>query len=493
MFADAECPSIAITHDDKEAKMESAAQTRRLKVKEASTEPRLVEDVASQTLPVEFEEVKSELPLSLLQRMVKELGTADPLEGFEPLRAETELRKYSLETQGQITALDWNSTGRTLVVAYGQHHWCEDPGKLCFWNFHEHHFVEHATCLTAVACHPSKPALTAAGSLCGEVLLFQEHELVAASDINEWTHCNAICGLEWHDDELYSLDQDGKLLVWSSDFEVHQDILGPQPHQPLPLRGVFLKDATCFALSQCILAGTSKGHVLKFTMQEKKIKTSLEWDRAALSFARYSAGRHKLIKHVENFTSKKRVTLEDIFESKPRPNYLYPEASCTSFKKHKCPVACIAASPFHRNLFVSVGIDGIAHVYSAVHLVQILKVPNTKDTFDLRASPHLVLCATDFSNARPLVFATAGDDGLVRVYDLSDLSPTELAIPLGDDHITQARIFALKFNPKQRDFLACATAAGHIHVWQLPWHLANPRPNERAKLDAFIEAHFFDD
>ena len=81
------------------------------------------------------------------------------------------------------TALAWHSCGHALTVAYGVPHspgFCAAPGLLCQWS-HSRDAVTpsqpqlrlHTDCaLSAVACHPQRPAVIAAGTANGGVLVW---------------------------------------------------------------------------------------------------------------------------------------------------------------------------------------------------------------------------------------------------------------------------------------------------------------------------------
>ena len=58
--------------------------------------------------------------------------------------------------------------------------WCDSPGALCVWNLRRadvdpgrpHVVMETSSCLQCVAFHPTKPNVVAAGSLDGEVMVW---------------------------------------------------------------------------------------------------------------------------------------------------------------------------------------------------------------------------------------------------------------------------------------------------------------------------------
>ena len=147
----------------------------------------------------------------------------------------------------------------------------------------------------------------------------------------------------------------------------------------------------------------------------------------------------------------------------------------------------ISMSPFHRRVLLSVGVDGYAKLWSTMQRRALMTMRDT-------SCIHLAdgLYASGWSKARPLVFAVAGDGGVVRIHDLGNRRPmlpaVELKAPMpASANDTDRRILALQFNHKQRNFLATGNAAGHVHVWRLSWGLSNQSSHEHEKLQSCIE------
>eukprot|EP00953_Heterococcus_sp_UTEX-ZZ885_P021528 12003-Heterococcus_DN1.PRE.1 len=119
--------------------------------------------------------------------------------------------------QLQCTGVAWNATGSTLAVSYGRldiSGWCDTPGALACWNVFRRQLssnsdttttaaaataaapdvlLEHSSCLMCVACHPERPAVIAAGSFNGEVLVWDtaasdDDMLLGASRIDDYCH-----------------------------------------------------------------------------------------------------------------------------------------------------------------------------------------------------------------------------------------------------------------------------------------------------------------
>lgn len=74
----------------------------------------------------------------------------------------------------QVTSLTWSANGSSIFVGYGStshEGLCMHKGAVCSWNIERYKInptkpdmtVETSTCVTAVACHPEKAGIVAAG------------------------------------------------------------------------------------------------------------------------------------------------------------------------------------------------------------------------------------------------------------------------------------------------------------------------------------------
>ncbi|CAK4686374.1 unnamed protein product [Aphanomyces euteiches] len=102
----------------------------------------------------------------------------------------------------QCTGVSWNATGSVLAVSYGRFDhsgWCNYRSALCLWNIFSSDFnaskpnmvLETSSGLMCVAHHPTNPAMVAAGSFNGELLVWNtalEESLVATSGIGDYFH-----------------------------------------------------------------------------------------------------------------------------------------------------------------------------------------------------------------------------------------------------------------------------------------------------------------
>lgn len=81
------------------------------------------------------------------------------------------------------------------------------------------------------------------------------------------------------------------------------------------------------------------------------------------------------------------------------------------------PVACVAASPFHRHLFATAGRDGVTRIYTAMHSAPILAFEHARGSFT-GAGNVVHASALSWSATSPCVLAAGLTDGRVLVFDL---------------------------------------------------------------------------
>jgi len=81
------------------------------------------------------------------------------------------------------TGVSWNATGNSIASSFGRTDmagWCDLPGAVCVWSVFGAAFdranpdvvLDHPSCLNCVRWHPERPAIVAAGSFNGEVVVW---------------------------------------------------------------------------------------------------------------------------------------------------------------------------------------------------------------------------------------------------------------------------------------------------------------------------------
>ena len=145
----------------------------------------------------------------------------------------------------------------------------------------------------------------------------------------------------------------------------------------------------------------------------------------------------------------------------------------------------ISMSPFHRRVFLSVGVDGYAKLWSTMQRRALMTMRDTScihlaDGLYASVGPRHVLLSLRLRVMEVwCVFTTWATGG--QCSQLSNLK--HHASTVND---TDRRILALQFNLR-RNFLATGNAAGHVHVWRLSWGLSNQSSHEHEKLQSCIE------
>ncbi|KAF7644532.1 hypothetical protein LDENG_00220510, partial [Lucifuga dentata] len=142
-----------------------------------------------------------------------------------------------------------------------------------------------------------------------------------------------------------------------------------------------------------------------------------------------------------------------------------------SFRPHRGPVHSIHCSPFHRNLFLSAGTDGLVHLHSLLQTGPLLSV---------RVSDSYVF-QVQWSPSRPLLFAAATGQGEVQIFNLScrSLRPVATIDQGGSGQASTC----LAFNCQNPGLLAVGKRDGTLSIWQLSADLTEQRPREISQLE----------
>ncbi|GAA6074571.1 WD repeat-containing protein 34, partial [Tachysurus ichikawai] len=144
-----------------------------------------------------------------------------------------------------------------------------------------------------------------------------------------------------------------------------------------------------------------------------------------------------------------------------------------SFTPRAGPIQSLHFSPFHRNLFVSVGTDGLAHVHSVLQPAPLLS---------LRVSDSYVF-GVRWSPVRPLVFVAVTGQGVLQVFDLGQKCLRPVAT-IEQDTGGQCAL-CVEFN--QQQLLAVGNADGTVNIWQLSAEFTDQRPRESAILQQLAD------
>ncbi|RVE65551.1 hypothetical protein OJAV_G00117630 [Oryzias javanicus] len=366
-----------------------------------------------------------------------------------------------------VTSVSWSCTGSVVACAYGRTDdgdWSTERSCVCLWNLDQRGLqsnqpdliVDAPSAVTALCCHPTHPALIAGGLYNGEVVVWNTSQtqdpVWAQTGMSSDSHREPVYQVAWvplqkkGDFGVLSACSGGRVLLWLVDSFRTRLVLSDGyalakqqiPHSSsvgLKGRGSNTVGVTSLALSpwdsDTFLVGSEGGLQLKCSFSSR------------MPAAMPSEGLSVALKAPAVF----------------------------AFRPHSGPVYSLHCSPFHRNLFVSAGTDGLAHVHSLLQAEPLLS---------LRVSDSYVFQA-QWSPTRPLVFAAASGQGDVQIFDLGrrSLRPAATIQEGGAAHAATC----LAFNRHRPRVLAVGKTNGTVSVWQLSADLVEQNPRECSRLE----------
>ncbi|XP_072518033.1 cytoplasmic dynein 2 intermediate chain 2 [Salminus brasiliensis] len=467
------------------AQESKSCQTKPVRTAEAEAQVRSVQDSGAQTDP---QEQFSQLQLSsdppgledflhrvedmVIRELVKN-AKSHAFDGFEVNWVDQHQAVTCLYSLGhpdaqqrglQVTGVSWNCTGSVIACAYGRvdhGDWSTERSCVCTWNLDRSKLnpkqpdmvIDTATPVMSVSFHPLRPSLIAGGLYSGEVIVWDttrtQDPVLAQTGMSQDTHREPVYEVKWvpgaRRGELAVLSacSGGRILLWSIDGAegkltlasgyalVRQQI--PQSSSASKSRGGTNIGVTSLTLSpwdiDTFLVGSEGGMVLKCAFSSRTV--------AAVPPDGESVTLHAPAQF--------------------------------SFSARGGPIHSLHFSPFHRNLFVSVGTDGLAQVHSILQPRPLLALRVSDSyAFGVRWSP-----------VRPLVFAAVTGQGLVQVFDLGrrSLRPATTI----DQNTGGQPAYCLEFNPQQ--LLAVGNADGTVNIWQLSAELTEQSPRETTVLE----------
>ncbi|KAI8919937.1 WD40-repeat-containing domain protein [Powellomyces hirtus] len=375
---------------------------------------------------------------------------------FPPVREETDML---------VTDLSWNKNGSTVGVAYGRFDhdsWCNHKGAVCTWSLAGRGVgdipawtVETESCVMSIAFHPENPSLIAGGGFNGQIFVAQTKDpkndpIVAISKMSDMTHQEPVAKVEWvpaSKPGLYhivSIGNDGKVLTWDLANDLAEPIFGSQLFMGAIPRHLRPSGTT---RTETILGGTS----IAFP-SENPITYIVATEAGYIA---------KCSRSITTQLSADPSTPNATFQLPP-PSQRMANPMQFAYTPHTGPVNAISCSPFHRNLFVSGGSDGLIRLYNVLQAKPLL-------TF---SPSSLALYTSAFSPHRATVFAATSADGLLYIYDLAH-SPSLPHTTLQVTSKSTVAATALAFSKGRNEYLATGDAAGIVKVWRVASGLAS--------------------
>ncbi|EEY62587.1 uncharacterized protein PITG_14354 [Phytophthora infestans T30-4] len=350
------------------------------------------------------------------------------------------------------TGVSWNATGSVIAVAYGRFDhsgWCNYRSALCLWNVFQSDLnqqkpslvLETSSGLMCVAFHPQNPSVVAAGSFNGEVFVWD----MELAEYKFYSSVAWVYDIQTADYNIASVSGDGKILFWRVKDKLAFPVEGYVMHLPQGIGGSGSKSNNDDTRSPVI-----GGKALAFSSTDKASRAFVigsEGGVIARCFAKAATNVRS-----SDFKGDKKWT------------------ATAARLVSKLPTSKIPAARRQVEAYASVKRSKevtLATVYEA-RLDPTIIFPSAMDfVFEAHTAP---VYDASFSPFRKSIFLTASADGTTP----DRVSPTAVAAPM----------FALDFNPRQRNFLAAGDAEGVVHIWKLSWQLANFQTGEGELLEA---------
>ncbi|CAI9613575.1 unnamed protein product [Staurois parvus] len=350
----------------------------------------------------------------------------------------------------EVTSVSWNSTGSVIGCSYGRlgdGDWSTEKSYVCTWNLDRRGFnpnhpdvvLEVSSSAMCLAFHPSRPSIIAGGLYNGEVLVWDtsraDDPLIGRTGLSIDSHTDTVYQVSWFQDQsqgqrlqVLSISTDGKILVWQMEKDGQ----------------LVLFDGFALVTQQIPSNTKINKHGRGDTAVGVMCLSSSHFDPSL--FIVGSEGGYLL----KCSSTAQTVALTNVASSVP----LKAPAQFT-FSPQGGPVYSVDYSPFHRNLFLSAGTDGHAHLYSMLQSKPLSSLQlSQKYLFSIRWSP-----------VRPLVFAAASGEGHLLLFDLGKSSQKPSLVIKQTDN--EKPVYCLEFNRAQTRVLAAGDGTGTVKIWQL--------------------------
>ncbi len=354
-----------------------------------------------------------------------------------------------------VSSISWNSNGWTVAIGFGGCQqglgWSDQPSSIAVWNLARplvnkekpDHVLTSPSCVTSVAFHPEKPSVLTAGTLSGQIFVWDltgegDEKLIGESVASsDKAHREPVANVSWvynireQNHEVLTTAPDGMVLLWriNSMVQPHKRYtLFPDPSalrkQP-KLKSANPLGATSLALSK-VEAGT-------FVIGTE------------------SGGVHRCFLHAGGAgAGAGAATAATTVDRSP---------VVFSYEPHSGVVHDVDFSAHHRNLFATTASDGAVRLYNMLQSKQLLELqPSAAGVSRVR-----------WSKVRPTRLVAAGLDGAIYIFDLheSKASARQVVKPVGTEPQGPegASLCALELSGAKEEFIATGSRDGVVRIY----------------------------
>ena len=412
-------------------------------------------------------------------------ANAEHLYTFQPFRNDSEMEQHKLV----CTSVSWSCTGNLLAASFGRHDirgWCTTPGALCVWNVgdegvdpeqREHGArVEHTdSCLMCCGFHPAHPALIAGGTFDGEICVWDTRNDNAkhGADLRRGrSQINAAS----HREPVVA-------VMWRRD-AIEQTKYGNDERAYL-LISLGADGRLLVWIWHGQLRAPMYGFELRHAMDEELSHRKVLLGGACVSFG-LELGKDVTtcivgtdggaVLKCNTYCSERMA--EEYRESVAEGADVLQSPIKYAYERHAGPVFSVDCCRSHRRVFASAGMDGTVRLYDSLQREPLMTLqPSESCAHAVRWSPH-----------RPTVLAVATGDGDTHLYDFcaNTLHPVKT---LRVEEGKSTPVGCLEFNRVRKEFLATGSGAS-VKVWSLGRYFTDKEDgNEVQWLEALSSGH----
>uniref|UniRef100_A0A1B6KFN5 Uncharacterized protein n=1 Tax=Graphocephala atropunctata TaxID=36148 RepID=A0A1B6KFN5_9HEMI len=331
----------------------------------------------------------------------------------------------------KVSQLSWSCTGSVLAVAHSHtlhSSWCSHQGHIALYNVDREsktpsRSLEATSCVRSVSMHPYLSSVVAAGTLSGDVLVWdtaREGTEACLVNTSHTTHADSVTQIRWAlgtgtTVTLVSSGCDGLLYFWK---------VSPQ-----------LMSYQVAERYSCDTASVQAGISCFAFPHHKQDMFVVAMEGGALHHCSTSA-------------------------AKPVASgvHLMKDPVISSFEPQPATVTCVEFSPHHDDVFATISSDQTIRIYSLFKRSAEREICGVGGLVGLCWAP-----------AQAHILAGWGHQATVSLYNsqtgdfLTTLTP--------DNMENQAHVSAAAFNAKSVRLFAIGDLSGSAHVWKIPSHL----------------------
>ena len=491
MFSDADFETVNIPSSWKQekSKEDRSSQTPATLTVSRECSPTHKSDVTCQTdqpepPPGMAEDTNPEATLAFLKRVepevtkiLKQNQLSHAFDDYNVTWRSTEKKTEPLFTLEQspppdsepdmpVTSLAWSAKGNVIAVGYGRldhQDLCWHKSFISTWNLDRHsagevkpdESVVVENCVISLAFHPERATLLAGGLFNGNIYVWDlsasDEQRIASTMLVYTGHTDPVNQIEWVESatksrlknyNLLSVGGEGLMIIWELD----------------TVKGTLDPIFTCTLTTSCI---------------PKSIRVSKGRPQDALGITCAALSREDPKVYLVGTESGNvfKCSLHGVPMGK-NEKVVSENVVTMAYTPHVGPVYSVCSSPFHRNLFLTCGIDATLCLFSMLDRNPVLVID--------AESLHYILSA-EWSYVRPTVFTCTNSIGEILIFDLSHsrLKPVQKLTA----NSKQSPVNVVRFNKSRRQLMASGDRGGSVVVWELSSDLCNLKPNEQKVLE----------